>query len=80
MNAIRCTSPSAGQSISNLYQIKSFKTSDSLFKFIATGSNCCQWKIREDMNLPSGYYKAQIDSRSIRYINVKTDKVYSFVR
>ena len=69
-----------GQSISNLYQIKSFKTSDSLYKFIATGSNSLQWKIHEDLNLPSGYYKTQSDSRSIRYINVKTDKVYSFVR
>ena len=72
MNAIRCTSPSAGQSVSNLYQIKSFKTSDSLYKFIATGSNSLQWKVLEGQDLKSGYYKSRLGSdKKIEYIKVR---------
>jgi hypothetical protein len=80
MNVIRTASRQSHQAVSNLYEIKKFNNQDSLYKFIATGDNSLNWKMREDMNLPSGHYKTQIDSRSIRYINVKTDKVYSFAR
>jgi len=79
MNAIRSVSGSMNQ-----YQIKNFKSQDSLYKFMATGDNSLRWSTTQwnvgELNLPSGHYKTQIDSRSIRYINVKTDKVYSFSR
>ena len=64
--------------MANVCEIKRFKSAESLYKFMTTVDN--SWKMRQDLNLPSGRYKTQIDSRSIRYINVKTDKVYSFVR
>jgi len=38
------------------------------------------WKMRTDLDLPSGHYKTRIDSKSIHYINVKNDKVYTFAR
>jgi hypothetical protein len=79
MNAIRSVSGSMNQ-----YQIKNFKSQDSLYKFMATGDNSLRWSTTQwnvgQLNLPSGHYKTQMDSRSIRYINVKTDKVYSFSR
>jgi hypothetical protein len=53
---------------------------ETLHKFMNTGDNSLRWKMRTDLNLPSGNYRTQIDSKSIRYINIKTDKVYSFVR
>jgi len=79
MNAIRSVSGSM-----NRYEIKNFKSQDSLYKFMATGDNSLRWSTTQwnvgELNLPSGHYKTQMDSRSIRYINVKTDKVYSFAR
>jgi hypothetical protein len=71
---------SFGSGSANVVEIKQFKTKDNLYKFMSTGDNSLRWKMREDLNLPSGQYRTQIDSRSIRYINLKTDKVYSFVR
>lgn len=80
MNAIRTVSRQDHQALSNLYQVKKFNNDDSLYKFIAIGDNSLNWRIMKDMNLPSGYYKTQTDKNSIRYINVKTDRVYSFAR
>lgn len=64
----------------NVCQIKRFKIKDLAYKFLATGDNALRWKLREDLDLPSGNYRTQIDSKTIRYINVKTDRVYSFAR
>ena len=77
MNATRYPH-SLTSGMANVCEIKRFKNVESLYKFMTTVDN--SWKMRQDLNLPSGRYKTQIDSRSIRYINVKTDKVYSFVR
>ena len=74
------TRPIAGliSNLSNVYQVKRFKTKEAYYKFIATADNSLNWKLHEDKDIPSGYYRTQIDSKSFRYINVKTDRVYSF--
>jgi hypothetical protein len=80
MNVIRTTSRQAHQMLSNLYQVKKFNNEDSLYKFLAIDDNSLHWTVKDGLNVPSGYYKTQTDSESIRYINIKTDKVYSFAR
>jgi hypothetical protein len=78
MNATKMASALPGRTVSNVVQVKRFKTSDALYKFMATVDNT--WKMRTDLDLPSGHYKTRIDSKSIHYINVKNDKVYTFAR
>jgi len=71
MNAIRSTSPAQGQLVSNLYQVKFFKSLDSFYKFMSTGSNSLQWKALEGENLKAGYYRTRLGSnRKIEYIKV----------
>ena len=79
MNATRYPHP-LSSNYANVCEIKRFKSAETLYKFMNTGDNSLRWKMRQDLNLPSGNYRTQIDSNSIRYINIKTDKVYSFVR
>ena len=64
--------------MATIVEVKRFKTSDALYRFMTTVDNT--WKMRLDLDLPSGRYRTQIDSKSIRYINVKNDKVYAFKR
>jgi hypothetical protein len=64
----------------NVCEIKRFNSMETLYKFMSTGDNSLRWQMRVDLNLPSGRYRTQIDSKTIRYINIKTDRVYSFVR
>ena len=71
MNAIRSTSPAQGSIVSNLYQVKNFKSLDSFYKFMSTGSNSLQWKALEGENLKAGYYRTRLGSnRKIEYIKV----------
>jgi hypothetical protein len=71
---------SFGSGLVHVCKIKRFKHKDLAYKFLATGSNSLSWKLRDDLDLPTGNYKTQIDSKTIRYINTKTDKVYTFTR
>ena len=64
----------------NVCEIKRFNSMETLYKFMSTGDNSLHWTMRVDLNLPSGRYRTQINSKTIRYINIKTDRVYSFVR
>jgi hypothetical protein len=65
--------------MANICEVKKFKSKEDLYKFMSEQFDN-SWKMRDDLNLPSGRYKTQIDSKSIRYINIKTDRVYSFAR
>lgn len=46
-----------GKSVSNKVQIKAFKTSDQMNKFLSTGDNALQWKDTGKQGLKSGAYK-----------------------
>lgn len=64
--------------MANICEVKKFKSKELLCEFMCKVDN--SWKMREDLDLPSGRYKTQIDSKSIRYINVKTERIYTFAR
>lgn len=46
-----------GKSVSNKVQIKAFKTSDQMNKFLSTNDNALQWKDTGKQGLKSGAYK-----------------------
>lgn len=56
--------------VSNRYQVKAFKTMQSLHDFQNKQFDN-DWKILEGHNLKSGTYFSQMDRSGIRYINVK---------
>lgn len=59
-----------GAALSNRYQVKAFKTSDDMHKFLNKQYDN-SWRILTGHNLKSGIYFSQFDKNGARYINVK---------
>jgi len=67
--------PSKGlAALSNRYQVKAFKDSDSMHRFLNKQYDNA-WKELHGHNLKSGYYFSQFDRDGARYINVKALQV-----
>jgi len=71
-------SPAPGRSVSNRVQVKAFKTSDAMNKFLAKGDNALHWKPTDKSGLKSGKYKMDMkrgsDGKPVRdFIREGTD-------
>jgi len=71
---IRSLPASPSQTVSNRYQVKAFKTSEAMWKFLSTGSNSRVWKAMESP-IKAGTYFSRIEKR-----NGKNQVVYLDVR
>ena len=60
-----------GLALSNRYQVKRFKNSESMAAFLASGSNSLEWRPISE-NLKSGVYLQQLDRNGIRWIDART--------
>jgi len=72
---IKSLPASPSQTVSNRYRVKTFKTSEAMWKFLSTGSNSLVWKETESP-LKAGTYFSRIEKRDgknqIVYLDVKT--------
>ena len=75
---IRHLPASPSQTVSNRYQVKTFKTSEAMWKFLNAGSNSHVWKEMESP-MKAGTYFSRIEKRDgknqIVYLDVKTFNV-----
>lgn len=63
-----------GRSISNRYQVKTFKTLDTMHKFLQTSDNALHWK-QTETPMKAGTYFSRIErvngENQVVYLNVK---------
>jgi hypothetical protein len=71
MNVVMKALSERGQAmaLSNRYQVKRFKTSDAMHKFLNQQTDNSWYESPHD--LKSGTYFSQMDREGVRYLNVK---------